>query len=124
LQRDYFYVRDAVEAYLALAERVPEPGFAGEAFNFGTETPLSVVDMASRILDVMGRGSLELTIMNQASNEIPRQYLDCAKARRRMEWRPKWSMDESLRETVAWYGDWLSRTGGARDAAAVNGSAS
>jgi CDP-glucose 4,6-dehydratase len=113
--RDYFFVRDAVEAYLALAERMPEPGFVGEAFNFGTETPLSVVDMASRILRVMDRDSLELIIMNQASNEIPRQYLDCAKARARMEWRPKWSMDESLRETVAWYGDWLSRNEGAGD---------
>lgn len=108
--RDYFYVRDAVEAYLALAERVPEPGFIGEAFNFGTETPLSVVEMATKILGVTNRSTLPLTIMNQASNEIPRQYLDCTKARTRMSWRPKWSMDDSLRETVAWYADWMSQS--------------
>ncbi len=114
--------------FIACPRGIAEPGgegFAGEAFNFGTETPLSVVDMASRILGVMDRGSLELTIMNQASNEIPRQYLDCTKARSRMEWHPKWSMDDSLRETVAWYSDWFSRNGGARDERpAATGSAS
>lgn len=107
--RDYFFVRDAVEAYLALAERVPEDGFVGEAFNFGTETPLSVIEMAQAILNSMGKGDVPLTILNQATNEIPRQYLDCARARRRMQWAPRWSLDESLAETVRWYRDWMSR---------------
>ncbi|MEP7347094.1 MAG: GDP-mannose 4,6-dehydratase, partial [Gemmatimonadaceae bacterium] len=101
--RDYFYVGDAVEAYLQLAERVPGAGFTGEAFNFGTETPLSVLDMARKILDVMGTPDLPLTILSQASNEISRQYLDCAKARDRMQWRPAHTLDASLRETVTWY---------------------
>jgi len=107
--RDYFFVRDAVEAYLALAERVPEEGFVGEAFNFGTETPLSVVEMAGHVLRVMGREDLPLTIQNQATNEISRQYLDCTKARARMQWAPRWTLDEALRETVAWYSDYFQR---------------
>lgn len=107
--RDYFYVRDAVEAYLMLAERVPEDGFTGEAFNFGTETPLSVIAMASKILEVMDRASLPLTILNQASNEIPKQYLDCARARRRLGWEPRWTLEDSLVETVAWYREWEKR---------------
>lgn len=108
--RDYFFVRDAVAAYLDLAERVPCDGFTGEAFNFGTETPYSVLEMAQRILAVIGKPSLELTILNQATNEIPRQYLDCAKARTRLGWRPRHSLDASLVETVEWYRGWLSRT--------------
>lgn len=107
--RDYFFVRDAVQAYLALAERVPEEGFIGEAFNFGTETPLSVTQMAGEILRIMGREDLSLTILNQASNEISRQYLDCAKARARMQWAPNWTLDDALRETVAWYRDYFQR---------------
>ena len=107
--RDYFFVRDAVEAYLQLAERVPEDGFIGEAFNFGTETPLSVTQMAGEILRVMGREELLLTILNQATNEISRQYLDCAKARARMQWAPHWTLDAALRETVAWYRDYFER---------------
>jgi CDP-glucose 4,6-dehydratase len=101
--RDYFFVRDAVLAYLDVAERVPGDGVTGEAFNFGTETPLSVVEMAKRILAVMGRSDLRLTIQNQATNEIPRQYLDCRKARTRLGWNPRHGLDESLAETVEWY---------------------
>lgn len=110
--RDYFFVRDAVQAYLALAERVPEEGFVGEAFNFGTETPLSVIEMAQAILASMGKGDVPLTILNQATNEIPRQYLDCTKARHRMQWTPRWTLGESLAETVQWYRDWMSRARG------------
>lgn len=106
--RDYFYVRDAVEAYLALAERVPDHAFTGEAFNFGTETPLSVIEMARKVLEAAGRPDLELTIQNQATNEISRQYLDCTKAHRLMEWEPRWKLDASLRETVEWYEGWLA----------------
>jgi CDP-glucose 4,6-dehydratase len=117
--RDYFYVRDAVDAYLALAERVPEVGFVGEAFNFGTETPLSVIDMANRILDVMGRRDLPLTILNQATNEISRQYLDCTKAKTRLHWEATRSLDASLGETAAWYRGWLDRTQNGVDAPAM-----
>ena len=107
--RDYFYVRDAVDAYLQLAERMPGDGFTGEAFNFGTETPLSVLEMAQHILNVTGQADLPLTILNQASNEISRQYLDCSKARARMHWRPAHSLGTSLRETVAWYAEHAAR---------------
>jgi CDP-glucose 4,6-dehydratase len=110
--RDYFFVRDAVDAYLQLAERVPGEGFTGEAFNFGTETPLSVIEMAQRILDVMGRSELPLTVLNQATNEIPRQFLDCTKARTRLGWHPTHTVDASLAETVEWYRAWLARREG------------
>jgi CDP-glucose 4,6-dehydratase len=58
--RDYFYVRDAVDAYLQLAERLPDGQFVGQAFNFGTETPMSVVELVDRMCRsdcLRGRGS-------------------------------------------------------------------
>jgi CDP-glucose 4,6-dehydratase len=99
--RDYFYVRDAVGAYLRLAERLPE--FAGEAFNFGTETPVSVLDLVRQILCLMGQASLEPVILNEASHEIREQYLDCSKARRLLGWTPQFSAGQGLTETIAWY---------------------
>ena len=35
-QRDYLFVKDAVEGYLALAERVSAGHAAGQAYNLGT----------------------------------------------------------------------------------------
>jgi CDP-glucose 4,6-dehydratase len=106
--RDYFFVGDAVDAYLQLAERLPSDGFTGEAFNFGTETPMSVLDVANRILKVMGKTQLPLTILGQASNEIPRQYLDCTKARTLMGWTPRHDFDTSLATTIEWYRRWAA----------------
>ena len=101
--RDYFYVRDAVEAYMSLAEQVPNEGVVGEAFNFGTETPLSVIEAANSVLASMGRSDLELTILNEASNEIPKQFLDCSKAHRVLNWQPGRAFEQGLADTVAWY---------------------
>lgn len=101
--RDYFYVRDAVDAYLALAERLGEPKFHGEAFNFGTEEPLNVLDIVGRLQEAVGRTDLAPTILGEASHEIPRQYLDCAKAREWLDWRPARTLDQGLAETVEWY---------------------
>ncbi|MEG9461263.1 MAG: NAD-dependent epimerase/dehydratase family protein, partial [Bacillus amyloliquefaciens] len=43
--RDYFYIEDAVEAYLLLAEKMEELNLAGEAFNFSNEIQLTVLEL-------------------------------------------------------------------------------
>ncbi len=101
--RDYFYVRDAVDAYLLLAERMDDSSLHGEAFNFGTETPMSVLELVDLILRLMDRTDLEPDVRNEASHEILRQYLDCTKARERLGWRPSRSLEEGLREAIDWY---------------------
>ncbi len=105
--RDYFYVRDAVAAYLQLAERVPEAATTGEAFNFGTETPLTVIEVVNAVLTQMGKTDLEPIILGEATHEIPKQYLDCAKARARLGWAPRFGFSDAIDETVAWYREWL-----------------
>jgi len=112
--RDYFFVRDAVNAYLRLAEHLPDPGVVGEAFNLGPDSPFSVLEVVQRILTVMERPDLEPVILNEARHEIPRQYLDCAKAQARLGWRPEFGFDEGLRETIAWYEAWFAGRGSPR----------
>ena len=120
--RDYFYVRDAVSAYMQLAERLAgDPGLAGHAFNFGTETPLSVVELVELILTVMDRQDLDPVILNEANHEIPRQYLDCTKARQMLGWSPAYTLDDALRETILWYRDRIGeRSPGYRISEVVN----
>lgn len=105
--RDYVYVRDAVAAYLQLAEALPGAGVTGEAFNFGPQEPLSVLEVVDRILAAMGRTDLAPVILNEAAHEIPRQFLDGAKARERLGWAPGYSLDQGLAETIAWYREHL-----------------
>ena len=105
--RDYFYVEDAVEAYLGLVEHLEDKQLAGEAFNFAAGEPLSVLDVVKRVLKHVGRDDLQPKVMNEASNEIPAQYLDCTKAQEVLGFVPQHGMDEGLTRTVAWYRDWL-----------------
>jgi CDP-glucose 4,6-dehydratase len=42
-------------------------------------------------------------ILNEATHEILCQFLDCSKAKRLLNWKPRFDMDEGLRETIAWY---------------------
>ncbi len=107
LVRDYFSVRDAADAYLQLAERLPDEALVGRAFNFGTETPVSVLECVDQILRAMGRTDLKPVILNEANHEIPRQYLDCTRARTLLGWSPRWPVEAALDETIAWYRDWL-----------------
>ncbi len=110
--REYFYVRDAVDAYLALAEQMPREDVTGEAFNFGTSLPLSVLGVVKDVLAAMNRRDLEPIVLNEATREIPEQTLDCRKAARVLGWKHSWSLRDGLAETIPWYTDWLARKSG------------
>ncbi len=110
--RDYFYVEDAVLAYLCAAERLTtSPDVAGQAFNFSAGRPLSALEMAQRTLAACGRADLTLDVRATTANEIPDQSLDSSKARRVLGWEATYGLDEGLARTVAWYRSLLgSRT--------------
>ena len=101
--RDYFYVKDGVLAYLHLAEQMDRSEVLGEAFNFSNELQLPVLEMAHKILKLMNKTHLEPVILNQAKNEIKHQYLSAKKARQLLNWKPQYSLDEALVETIDWY---------------------
>jgi CDP-glucose 4,6-dehydratase len=103
LVRDYFYVRDGAACYMRLAEALGErPQLRGRAFNFSNETPMSVLEMAALILRTM-HSTLALDIRNQASGEIPAQTLDSRRARDELGWRPSYSIEQGMAETIQWY---------------------
>ncbi|MBA3296740.1 MAG: GDP-mannose 4,6-dehydratase [Acidobacteria bacterium] len=106
--RDYFYVEDGAEAYMLLAEKLAaDPSVAGVAFNFSNEAQVSVLELVERILALMD-STLQPDVRNEATREIRRQFLSAARARERLEWAPRFTLDEGLRRTIAWYRDMLA----------------
>ena len=101
--RDYFYVRDAVNAYLLLAQHLPDEALVGQAFNFGHERPFSVLEIVDLLLQLMGKEKLKPAVLNQASNEIFEQYLDCTKAKSILGWQAEHDIASALLETIDWY---------------------
>jgi len=100
--RDYFYVEDAVAAYMILSERMDEPELYGQAFNFSNEVQITVLGLVKLILSLMN-SALKPIVLNEAKNEIRHQYLDASKARQAFGWEPLFSLDEGLKRTIEWY---------------------
>lgn len=103
LTRDYLYVKDAVRGYLALARALDDPCLHGEAFNFGTGRPVSVRELVDTVCRMCGRPDLQPVVLAKAARETPRQWLSSEKAERVLAWRPRWTLEEGLYETIAWY---------------------
>ncbi len=109
-ERDYIYVKDAVNAYLTLAENIEKKGVTGQAFNFGTETPISVVELVNKMVAISGK-KVQPKILNEAKNEILRQYLSSEKARKVLEWQPQVQLDQGLKEAYRWYEEYFKKQG-------------
>ncbi|WMW42589.1 GDP-mannose 4,6-dehydratase [Bacillus subtilis] len=106
--RDYFYIEDAVQAYLLLAEKMERNNLAGEAFNFSNEIQLTVLELVEKILKKMN-SNLKPKVLNQGSNEIKHQYLSAEKARKLLNWTPAYTIDEGLEKTIEWYTEFFKK---------------
>ncbi|MGH2982498.1 MAG: NAD-dependent epimerase/dehydratase family protein, partial [Solirubrobacterales bacterium] len=103
-ERDFLYVEDAANAYLAIAAALDQEGARGEPFNAGGGKPYAVADMLRLIAEVAGTG-LEPEIRGTGSpeGEIDRQYVDSSKLRELTGWAPEVELREGLRRTIEWY---------------------
>jgi CDP-glucose 4,6-dehydratase len=110
--RDYMYAADAANAYLVLAQELDRDGVCGEAFNFGTGRPVSVTDLVKKIVALSGHENLKPQILGQGtpSGEIDAQYLASDKAAQRLNWRPRYTLEQGLGETLDWYSRYLQVT--------------
>jgi CDP-glucose 4,6-dehydratase len=102
--RPWQHVLDLLNGYLMLAEKlVDEPERFSDAWNFGPEdSDVTVGELARRVVALWGSGRVEVEA-SPAFHESAILRLDSSKAREALTWRPRWSLDETLRSTVEWY---------------------
>lgn len=105
--REFFYVKDAARAYVTLAEQIGALKLSGEAFNFGTDERVVILDLVNLIIEVSGKTDAKVQILDTARGEIRDQYLSSKKARRMLGWAPAYTLAQSLKETYDWYKDYF-----------------
>jgi CDP-glucose 4,6-dehydratase len=103
--RPWQHVLEPLGGYLLLAQKLYEegPDFA-EAWNFGPEDADArpVEWMVKRICTRWGEGAAYEIDPGDHPHEANYLKLDCSKARARLNWRPRWNLEEAVDRVLEW----------------------
>jgi UDP-glucose 4-epimerase len=100
--RDFTYVDDAVEAFLAAGA---SEAANGQVFNIGAIEPISLAEVAELLIELAGTGSFRLLPFPEARRaiDIGSIYVDDRKIRRVLKWQPRVDLREGLTRTIDFY---------------------
>jgi len=108
--RPWQHVLEPLCGYLILAEALWNGGqeFA-EGWNFGPsdEDAWPVQQVVECMVECWREGARWELDGQEHPYEASFLKLDCAKARARLKWTPRWDLDVALARTVKWHRDWL-----------------
>jgi UDP-glucose 4-epimerase len=101
--RCFLHVADAVAAIIGLSEH---EGAIGHAFNIGNPEPITILDLALRIIDRTGSNSrIRLVPYDEAYDdgfeELGRRQPDTSALEELLGWRPQRTLDEALDDVIA-----------------------
>jgi len=104
--REYVYVNDVVEGCIKIVQNIDK--IKGEAFNFGSKNIFTVIELIKKIEEILNT-KVNYKILNIAKNEIPKQYLDWTRAKTILNWQPKTSFEEGIKQSFNWYKEFFSK---------------
>jgi UDP-glucose 4-epimerase len=93
--RDFVHVQDVVEANM-LALRTEQ--IAGETFNIGTGTAVTINQLADMLLEVTSRTDLKVSHSRPKKGEIKHSVADISKAKIKLHYHPKVSLENGLKD--------------------------
>lgn len=96
--RDFIYVRDAVAAIVAALE-----SSRNGLWNVGVGYATTVNDLLHVMARVVAK-PVEVRHLPPRPGEVFKAWLSFEKAERELGWRPAYSLEEGLKETVTWTG--------------------
>jgi CDP-glucose 4,6-dehydratase len=108
--RPWQHVLDPLQGYLMLIEHLWADGAGfSEGWNFGPEgqETVPVLHLIETLSELSGGAIRYHTGSSDGPPEAAFLSLDCAKARQRISWAPKLSLDTALEWVWEWYADYL-----------------
>jgi NAD dependent epimerase/dehydratase len=112
--RDYTFVKDIVAGFIKAAE---SDKTIGETINLGSGKEISIKELAEKIVTIINRDSKAKTKGNEKEkitiehdknrirpekSEVRRLLADNSKAKKILGWKPQYSLEEGLEQTIAW----------------------
>ncbi len=103
--RPWQHVLEPLSGYLVLAQKLYEEGAAyAEGWNFGPndEDAKPVQWIVEKLTQAWGEGASWVVDGGNHPHEAHYLKLDCSKAKSRLDWHPRWHLDEALSAIVEW----------------------
>lgn len=110
--RPWQHVLEPLSGYLLLAERLYTQGQAdAEGWNFGPrdEDAKPVQWIVERLCEDWGDGASWTLQPGNHPHEAHFLKLDISKARQRLQWTPRWSLNTALARITEWHQAWLAK---------------
>lgn len=101
--RDFNYVKDVSVAFIAIAGTEKT---TGEEINIASEEEISIEELARRLIKKINPGArivLDRQRVRPESSEVMRLLGSNKKIRALTGWKPRYSLDKGLDETIAWF---------------------
>ena len=98
--RDWIYVMDNCTGI----DTVLNKGELGEVYNIGGGNEKTNIEITHMILDLLGKPESLITYVEDRLGHDLRYSLDSTKTRK-LGWKPEWSFEDGLKQTVEWYRD-------------------
>lgn len=103
--RPWQHVLEPLNGYLLLAQKLVEDGcrYAG-AYNFGPvdEDCASVVGVVKMLCSSWGEGASYRVKKDSGPHEANILKLDCSKAKKELNWEPRWRLEKAIDLVVQW----------------------
>jgi UDP-glucuronate decarboxylase len=102
--RSFCYVDDLIEGMLRFMASPPE--FTGP-LNMGNPREFTMLELAELVLKLVG-GSSRLTFMPLPQDDPKQRQPDISLAREALDWQPTVSLEDGLKETIAYFRELLT----------------
>ncbi len=98
-RRDFTYVSDVCDGLLAALDR---PAAVGQTINLGHAEPIELRQVIATLEAAMGQKA-EIDRQPEKPGEMPITYADLSKARRLLNYEPRVSFGDGVRQFAAWF---------------------
>jgi nucleoside-diphosphate-sugar epimerase len=100
--RDYIYIEDVLDVYLHSIEIAS--GIKGEVFNVGSGSQASISYIVNKIIEITeSKSKITWNSFPGRAHDTEKWEADIEKISRSFNWRPKYHIDDGIRQTISWF---------------------
>ena len=97
--RDWIFVHDHNKAINLVFEK----GNAGEVYNIGASNEMQNIKIIKLILEYLNKPEDLIEYVKDRPGHDRRYAIDSAKIKRELNWKPEFSFQEAIKQTIDWY---------------------